>query len=189
MKKNNKEAQLFYRFRIFLIFLIVFIFAALFVVSKYTAQKPFSFSKKKLSLIEVKQRVPYRPKGLINNKPNSITYINYWAVWCEPCLNELPIIIRAKQEALKRNWPINFVFYNLDSPSFLSLAKEFIKKKLDNQIPLKQSKLTEQVVKINKQLPHHQIIDLKQRLAMNWSGEIQSEDQILSILKKLLNEK
>jgi thiol-disulfide isomerase/thioredoxin len=63
----------------------------------------------------------------ILNNDSQLTVLNFWATWCKPCVNELPVLLAAE----KHNTICNFIFISLDFKRQLESLNLFLKK---NQI-------------------------------------------------------
>lgn len=114
-----------------------------------------------------------------------IIYINFWAVWCTPCLEEIPRLL----EAVKNNPDIQFYFVNMDSneKSILS-ASEFIKSHEPPQnafFVYDQQKKIKEIFNMNA-LPAHLITDQNYLIWSFFIGDINtSEEQFTTLLQQL----
>ena len=63
---------------------------------------------------------------LLNTKSDKIHIVNFWAMWCAPCVKELPIL----QEYGKNNPNVEILMVSLDFPENIETKlKPFLKKK------------------------------------------------------------
>ena len=63
---------------------------------------------------------------LLYTKSNKTHIINFWAMWCAPCVKELPIL----QEYEKNNPDVELILVSLDFPEDIETKlKPFLKKK------------------------------------------------------------
>ena len=63
---------------------------------------------------------------LLYTKSNKIHIVNFWAMWCVPCIKELPIL----QEYEKNNPNVEIILVSLDFPEDIDTKlKPFLKKK------------------------------------------------------------
>jgi thiol-disulfide isomerase/thioredoxin len=54
-------------------------------------------------------------KELINNKKGKIVFINVWATWCKPCVEEFPDIVKLYEENKRSG--VEFLSLTVDLPS------------------------------------------------------------------------
>lgn len=66
--------------------------------------------------------------ALLARQRERIVVLNFWATWCEPCVEEMPILIRLHQNIRK----IRLVGISLDEPNQLDLVQKFV---LEHKIP------------------------------------------------------
>lgn len=65
----------------------------------------------------------------INQKTKSdeIIVINFWASWCKPCVEEMPLFKQA--DTVLKSKSIQFIFVSFDGPGELKKVKKIIKSK------------------------------------------------------------
>lgn len=65
----------------------------------------------------------------IGQTPDSgnIMVYNFWATWCKPCVQELPLFSQA--DSVLKAQKVQFIFVNFDGPSELKKVKKFCKSK------------------------------------------------------------
>ncbi len=115
----------------------------------FTAASAFS---QKVDLITIDQ-LNHRVK---NNSGDTTYIINFWATWCMPCLEELPIFGKFQEQFI--NQPVKIILVSVDFKSRLRQVENYVKK---NKIPNEVHLLNE----TNQQ----EYID---RVDKNWSGTI-----------------
>lgn len=49
---------------------------------------------------------------LLQPVSDSITVLNFWATWCKPCVEELPVFFKLEQEF--KNQKVRFIYLSLD---------------------------------------------------------------------------
>ena len=63
---------------------------------------------------------------LLNTDSNKIHIVNFWAMWCAPCVKEIPVL----QEYEKNNPDVEVLMVSLDFPENIETKlKPFLKKK------------------------------------------------------------
>lgn len=98
---------------------IVFIFVG--CGEKQTPQTTISSAAPEIEIVnlEVVQK-------LISDRNGKPLFINFWATWCAPCVEEFPDIVELSE---KKGEQIDFVAISLDSESDLDKkVKQFVKK-------------------------------------------------------------
>lgn len=94
------------------------------------------------------------------NRGDTVTLVNFWATWCQPCVKELPHfheLVRALQAEKK---PLNFVMVSIDKASELErLVLPFLEK---NQYGFEQILLDDNG-RMNEWIP---------KISADWQGEI-----------------
>ena len=55
-----------------------------------------------------------------------IAVVNFWAVWCEPCKREMPMLARVSREYEARG--VTFIGASIDDPEEIEKAKDFARK-------------------------------------------------------------
>ncbi|RZK53341.1 MAG: TlpA family protein disulfide reductase, partial [Pedobacter sp.] len=112
----------------------------------------FSFAKAQVKLLTLSELDKRIAKG------KDTTYIiNFWATWCGPCVEELPIFEKLKKEYFKT--PVKVVLVSMDFKSMLKSAViPFVKK----------HKLKSEVYVINEADQQAFI----EKVEKNWSGAI-----------------
>lgn len=88
--------------------------------SSYTSQAP------DLTLPPLATAKSTVPVGLPKKKR---TWVNLWATWCQPCLREMPLLLKWRDELRKDGVDVDIVFLSLDEDvpayeAFLAAHKE-----------------------------------------------------------------
>lgn len=93
----------------------------------------------------------------LKNKNNDTTYIiNFWATWCIPCVNELPVFEQLHQ------------MYHKEKMSIVLVSLDFVNKIKENVIPfLQKKKILLPVVLLNEKGG-----EWINNIDSNWSGAI-----------------
>lgn len=55
-----------------------------------------------------------------------VVVVNFWAVWCEPCKREMPMLARVSREYEARG--VTFIGASIDDPEEVDKAKDFARK-------------------------------------------------------------
>ena len=119
------------KYRIFLIAMVVL--AGLFTACKNDNKEKENIAKTKtLSDIPVYNFESFEP--LLYTKTNKTYLVNFWAMWCVPCVEELPYI----EAFATKNPDVEVVFVSLDFPKDIeSKLIPFLKKKnINSQVVL-----------------------------------------------------
>jgi thiol-disulfide isomerase/thioredoxin len=73
-----------------------------------------SFSQSKIDVIK------FEDLQKIMNQPNDTTLIvHFWATWCKPCVEELPLFEKISQEYLQKK--VKVLFISMDFPKDVSI--------------------------------------------------------------------
>lgn len=70
----------------------------------------------------------------IQNSGDTLMIVNFWATWCKPCIDELPLFEKTNQEYSNQN--VKVILVNLDFNSKLQVAVEPFMKKKQIQSPV-----------------------------------------------------
>ena len=140
------------KYRIFLIAMVVL--AGLFTACKNDNKEKENIAKTKtLSDIPVYNFESFEP--LLYTKTNKTYLVNFWAMWCAPCIEELPYL----QEYTIKNPDIELILVSMDFPEDIETKlKPFIAKK----------NITAKVVLLDDPDANTWI----NKIAPNWSGAI-----------------
>lgn len=93
---------------------------------------------------------------LISNRYGRALFINVWATWCKPCIEEFPELVKIFNEYKTRN--IDFVSLSVDQPEDDSSVVATVKKfKGGFNVFIAAEKQSEQIINL---------------LNSNWSGEV-----------------
>lgn len=139
-----------------------------------------------LKEMNYKQLEPY-----LHNYNDTTYVINFWATWCKPCIEELPVFLKLANNLKTKK--IKFIFVSLDFPKQIETSLiPFIQKQ----------KIKEQVILLNDTNSNYWI----EKVDSSWSGAIPAtliykgkkkvfreatltETELLTIINTLKNEK
>ena len=122
---------------------------------------------------------------LINKHPNKVLYIDFWATWCAPCMQELPYAEKIKKMFVKND----VVFVYLASRSGESIWKKTI---AERDIQGDHYLLTEtQYSNMSKTfeiggIPHYVLIDKRGDIVDKDAPRPSSGDVLINSIKELL---
>jgi len=71
-------------------------------------------------------------KPYLSKQCDTVYVINFWATWCKPCVEELPMFTKVSRD--KQNEKVKFIFVSLDFPKQLeSRLQPFVDANLKDQ--------------------------------------------------------
>jgi thiol-disulfide isomerase/thioredoxin len=113
-----------------------------------------------------------------------ILVVNFWASWCPPCVEEMPVLDKLQKAFLQQN--VLFVGIGIDSPSNI---REFLKNTpISYPVAiggLEGSNLSKQLGNTQGALPYTIIINTKGKVIYSKLGKI-SEDEVRNAVKDTL---
>lgn len=112
---------------------------------------------------------------LIQEKNSKVAIINFWASWCQPCVEEFPRFIKLYKRFGAEK--ISLVFVSFDAETELSRVQEFLKsQEVEFQTYLKKQKDLEFILEFDKDwsgiLPSTFLFDQKGSLRARLEGEV-----------------
>jgi thiol-disulfide isomerase/thioredoxin len=154
------------------------------------AAVPFVF-KESLQKSEMAARTTYADleNQIIELKKfkNKVIYINFWAHWCEPCIQELPLIEKLIKEF---GDSLAVILINMDKGDVeIVKAREFQKRTAPSVTGIyEHPQALENMLNITA-LPGHILIDKQGRTAAAFVGSFEDEyKKFKNILKQLIAE-
>jgi thiol-disulfide isomerase/thioredoxin len=110
------------------------------------------------------------------------TYVNLWATWCQPCIQEMGLFARWSEAFRKEGVPVDFQLVSIDAPDAADALAERVRKGLPGTVrwlrgdddlgPLLDSLGVERTAAI----PIHAVVDPEGMLRCVRVGAIHSED-------------
>ncbi len=80
----------------------------------------------KLSVLPIKQE---QLEEIISHRNGNVLFLNVWATWCTPCVEEFPDIVKLADEYQRKNTAVEFIAVSADYPDEIdSLILPFLKK-------------------------------------------------------------
>jgi thiol-disulfide isomerase/thioredoxin len=114
-----------------------------------------------------------------------VVVVNFWATWCEPCIDELPALLRLKEKLAGRAFDLVSVNYG-EFPAKITRYLE--RAKLSMPVALDTQKEIAQDWKVGG-LPMTFVIDAKGEVRYSAFGErAWDEGESLAVIEKLLAE-
>ncbi len=175
------------------------LFVVLLTLIYFNSDRPTSpttqIKKAKNKLILSEKRQPAPPltwavsnvqKDSLKDRIGQVVYLNFWAMWCTPCIDEIPLISNISNE-LGPTLPLNIILINLDEGTEnIQEAKSF----LMSSAPQLQSLFETGSLFVEafqaEALPTHILIDKKGRVASHFYGDILNNSEDLKNMLKLL---
>jgi thiol-disulfide isomerase/thioredoxin len=87
-------------------------------------------------------------KNKINNRDGKILFVNFWATWCEPCVEEFPDLVKIYNENKNSNFEFLSVSVNLPS-EIDGKVKPFLKmQSADFPVVVIEEKRSEEIINL-----------------------------------------
>ena len=154
-----------------------------------------ALAKNKLEFLKSRVQAPNiiwknlkQQKASLAHHRGKVVYLNLWALWCEPCKQEIPMIANIASELLSE--PLEILMVNVDEDkSEVFKAQDFLSKK-GPQLPGLFNSGDIFLKAFNTDiLPAHILIDKNGRVAANYFGDIIGrEKDFKRMLQHLLQE-
>lgn len=127
-------------------------------------------------------------KEVLNVAKKQPTLINFWATWCVPCMEEMPIFLEMYRSEKYAN--LNFVFVNMDFEKDIETkVKTYVseEKILSNTVVLTAPKPNQWIDKVSEKwsgaLPFTLITNKSKRATHN--GKFHSVNEVEELLKQV----
>ena len=110
---------------------------------------------------------PLRPFGAEGEKAKGWTWVNVWATWCKPCVEEMGVLNRWRDAIAREGLPLAFELLSIDESSAQSALEEWAGKNLPGPIRWIRSEedfgpfLDTLGVNRNAAIPIHVLVDPK----------------------------
>lgn len=120
-KPKHSDAQLnVFSIKIFYLFLILLVFSSGCTKENETGQSKSGFYNNDVPVVD-----EVWIKNKIENREGKILFVNFWATWCVPCIEEFPDLVKIYDEY--KNSDFEFLSVSVDLPSDIeSKVKPFL---------------------------------------------------------------
>jgi len=125
---------------------------------------------------------PERPFGEALPKAAGWTWLNVWATWCKPCVDEMGMLTRWREAFTRENVPVTFELLSVDEPSSQPQLEKWREKNLPGAIRWLRSEddfgpfLDGLSVDRNAAIPIHVLIDPKGNVRCVRVGAVHEEN-------------
>lgn len=131
-------------------------------------------------------------KQVIKARPSTVTVVNFWATWCIPCREELPVFVRLGREFDPST--VRVLFVSADFPEDLPEARHFLAEHGVSDVSyLRVGDDQEFITAFNEgwsgALPATALYGRGGELAEFWEGKTSYEDLSERVLRVLAQEK
>lgn len=143
--------------------------------------KPKAFKPKRMPTRMAMDGAPDLPASPLSGPPRRWTWINFWAAWCVPCKDELPLLFKWQEDLGDR---LSFAFISLDDDE--RQLREFMERQPATGLrstywlpdgELRQSWLELLNTHVEPELPLQLLIDPSGMLRCRVDGAVEAEDR------------
>lgn len=108
-------------------------------------------------------------------------WLNVWATWCQPCVEELPLLTRTFAQWKQQNHPVALTLLSVDADAEAAKAFVAARKELPGSLQLKDATnastwLTSTGLSSGSAIPVHMVLDAQDKLLCARAGGITSAD-------------
>lgn len=108
-------------------------------------------------------------------------WVNIWATWCKPCVEELPLLSRSFADWQKKQQPLTLTLLSVDADaaaaqSFIAARPELPRTLLLQDASAATSWLSELGLSAGSAIPVHLVLDAQDKLLCARSGGISPQD-------------
>ena len=108
-------------------------------------------------------------------------WVNVWATWCKPCVEELPLLSRSFADWQKKQQPLTLTLLSVDADtaaaqSFIAARPELPKTLSLQDASAATSWLTDLGLSAGTAIPVHVVLDAQDKLLCARSGGISAQD-------------
>lgn len=146
-----------------------------------------AYTQESLKPIKVYKDFDLFEKEVLDKTNETPTLINFWATWCVPCMEEMPLLLEAFRDAKYDH--VNFVFVSMDFQKDIeSKLREYITKEniISNTVVLAAPKSNQWINQVSEEwtgaLPFTMIIN--QSKGVTHEGKLKSMQQLKEMFKK-----
>ncbi len=133
---------------------------------------------------------PALDQAAVAPKPGAWRWINVWASWCQPCVEEMPLITRLRNELDKAGAKIDLVYVSVDQTPEAMAGFQATHPEAKGSLRLSDFKtleawLTSVGLDAGATLPIHLFVDPNGKVRCARTGAVRESD--LPLLKKLVS--
>jgi thiol-disulfide isomerase/thioredoxin len=122
----------------------------------------------------------------LNNFKGKVIYLNFWATWCEPCKEELPLIESLQKKYGQEQFIV--ILVNLDHPDEFPVANKMRMKLAPSVFEIYDTDTLRTLFNVNA-LPMHVLIDKNGRTAISFYNRVDNKAEAFeNLIKELLSE-
>ncbi len=123
-------------------------------------------------------------KDILNSNKGKILYIDFWASWCSPCLQEMPDSDRLRE--LFKNDSISFLYISVDQKKNAWISTiDKLRQNTENHFLLKSNSQLQKVFDV-KTVPKYLILDSEGNILTS-NAQRPSDPLLINTLRELLN--
>ena len=124
---------------------------------------------------------------LVNEIKGIVHYINFWAEWCQPCLTEIPLLMKLQTEFAGQ---VQISLINLDTnDDSVEKARKFQRASAAAAWTLYNEKEKLKPLLNTSSIPYHIIVDKNGGIAAIFTGSvIKEEEKIRLLIRRLASE-
>jgi thiol-disulfide isomerase/thioredoxin len=104
-----------------------------------------------------------------------VVVLNFWATWCAPCRDEIPLLVRIQREYAPKG--VQVIGASIDEPGDRESAEAFVRR-MRISYPVWYGRTTEEMkpLRLATSIPATAVFDREGRLAFRLIGEIREAD-------------
>ena len=119
---------------------------------------------------------------------NKAIYISFWATWCEPCEEELPLFEKYQKMIQEKSLPVKIILINVDEEEDKLEAQAMALRLMPSLSSLYKRKDIQTLFDVEI-LPYHLLLDKKHKIAGEFYGNlIDFEEHFEKLLYSLATE-
>lgn len=162
--------------KLFALALIAMFFALFYLQTQLKSDSRDSSNQ--LRFLLMSDRLPIEKLEWLDSLPENsqqafgekVLYLNFWAHWCKPCLDEMPLLLELQNTHSKM---LEVILVNMDaSPKAVQQAKDYLSKNFPELNSI--YGVTDQFESLAQlpAIPFHIVIDRQKRVASQFAGNL-----------------